>query len=505
MHLKIIILSLLAGLLIPLGFAPIHMPGFMLIGLSLFFQILQQRNYKLCVLSGLCFGLGYFGLGVSWVLVSIHNYGHLNLIFAIFLTLIFVAYLALFPALLGLGYSVLSLKHQSSRTKTQLVNLLLFASLWALTEYLRSIVLGGFPCLNLGFGLIDTPLKYLLPITGLYGVSSMGCICGGLIYYGIIYTKDSTNYQKRSLWIISLIVVINAPYLFKYIHWQQDAGKPLNASIIQANLSMKDKWDEALFWKILNNYRQKIHELLPKTDLIVLPEAALPIPKQYLREILDIISIDAKQQKAAILLGIPEEDPLSNNHYYNTVQALGMSSGTYKKQQLVPLGEFVPRWLKTAFHYLKIPMSYTLPGEKSQKPIMIHHQPIATLICYELAYPKILARQLPQGKFIVSVSDAGWFGKSLAIAQQLQMAQTLSIMTAREQIFVNNSGLSALIAADGSIIKDLPAFQDGILQDQIHPYSGATFWVKYQDIVLYFYGAVVVLMVIVKGRKHRRQ
>ena len=56
------------------------------------------------------FGLGFLGLGVSWVYVSIHNYGHLNTFISVFITSLFVIYLALFTGLVGILFSRLAEK-----------------------------------------------------------------------------------------------------------------------------------------------------------------------------------------------------------------------------------------------------------------------------------------------------------------------------------------------------------------------------------------------------------
>src|SRR5688500_1404724 len=82
--------SFIAGLIIPFGFAPFHLPGLSFIGIAIFFGLLRNiRSYKQAFSTGFVFGLGFLGLGVSWVYVSIHEYGHLNLFLSTFVTLFF--------------------------------------------------------------------------------------------------------------------------------------------------------------------------------------------------------------------------------------------------------------------------------------------------------------------------------------------------------------------------------------------------------------------------------
>jgi apolipoprotein N-acyltransferase len=124
---------------------------------------------------------------------------------------------------------------------------------------------------------------------------------------------------------------------------------------------------------------------------------------------------------------------------------------------------------------------------------MVQKQAIATLICYELAYSDLLRKQLPLAKWIVSISDAGWFGHSLAMYQQLQMAQVRSVETARYQVVANNDGLSSIIDTQGKIKSSLPAFTKGILKAEVISATGTTPWVYFGNSPILFLCLFIVL------------
>ena len=132
--------------------------------------------------------------------------------------------------------------------------------------------------------------------------------------------------------------------------------------------------------------------------------------------------------------------------------------------------------------WLNLPTNSMVPGKSTQAPIRVQDHPIASLICYELAYPQYLREQLPTAEWVVSISDDGWFGHSLAAYQHQQIAQTLSILTGRYQIMANNDGLSSIISDKGQILASLPAFQSGILRSSIKPAHGSTPWVYTGDV-----------------------
>ncbi len=465
-HLRV----LFAGLLLPFGFAPFHYPGLVILGLALFFASLREQNRRQAFFSGFLLGLTYFGLGVSWIYVSIHTYGHLHPLLSAFATLLFIVYLALFTGLVGLSYKILA------RSSSSLLSALLFSAVWCLGEYLRANVLTGFPWLMVAYSQMDSPLQYLLPIIGLYGLSFMCCFSASLLALAM-HAKSTHRYAL----ILAFMAVFMGPSLLQYKTWAKVDETPLSVAVIQANLSMRNKWDESLFWQLLDFYRQNINQLLDKKDVIVLPESALPIPANYISDVLNRMDEAAKHSHTAILLGIPKASS-ENAFYYNSMLALGDASGDYIKQHLVPFGEYIPGLFSPLIHWLNVPISNLLkPAQTPQNLIQVHHQSIASLICYEVAYPELLRQQLPQAQWIVAISDDGWFGHSLAAYQQLQMSQALSLQTARYQVVSNNDGLSSMINTEGHVSATLPAFTSGLLEARVYPASGATPWVRYGD------------------------
>ncbi len=463
--------SFFAGLLIPCGFAPFHLPGLAILGMALFFSQLRQQTLKQSIAIGFFFGFGFLGLGVSWIYVSIHEYGHLNAILSALVTLLFIIYLACYPALVALVY------HKLAKKRSLLFTCVLFSALWCLGEYLRATTMGGFPWLLLGFGQIDTPLKYLLPIFGVFGVGFITCLCATLLAAST-QLKGSVRY----LWLFAFIALLIAPSLLKNKAWSTISSTPVSVAIIQPNLSIRDKWDEPLFWQLLQRYEDALGQLIGKKQLIVMPESAIPLPANYISDFIDTIDQKAKRMGSAVLLGMPRPTPANENAYYNTLTTLGSADGSYFKQQLVPFGEFIPEFMLRITNWLSIPVANMKPGKANQPLIRVQNHPVASLICYELAYPQLLRKQLPNAEWIVSISDDGWFGHSLAMYQQLQMAQVLSIQTGRFQVVANKDGLSSVIDTHGDLTASLPVFTSGILETTLYPATGASPWVYLGDL-----------------------
>lgn len=487
------IYALLSGLLLPLGFAPFHLPGFIFIGVASLFYLLtpslspnhDSLSLKNAFFIGFFFGLGYLGLGVSWVFNSIHDYGHLNTLLSAALTLLFIAFLSLYLGLLSYIYAILN------RHLPILLNCFLFGSIWCLCEYLRSTLFGGFPWLLIGFSQMDTPLRYLLPIMGIFGVGFIIALSSSFL---IVFFKQK---KLASLpWIIAFVSLLLSPMLLKNKHWSTQQKNAINLSIIQANLSMKDKWDETLFLNLLQYYKKQTSTLLQHKSLVVLPESAIPAPDSYVTDFIENIHFKALKTQSSILMGIPTELP--ENIYYNSLIGLGNAEGSYHKRQLVPFGEFIPNLFRKAANWLSIPITDMTAGKHGQPLIQVENHPIATLICYEIAYPNLLREQLPESEWIVSISDDGWFGHSFAIYQQLQMASALSLQTGRYQIVANNDGLSSIINTQGEIISSLPAHHSGILNGTIYAATGVSPWVLLGDAPILIFVSLLIIMAITK-------
>ena len=478
------LLAFLAGILLPLSFAPFHVPGAAFLSIALFYVQLTNVKNRHAFFCGLFFGLGFFGLGTSWVYVSIHQYGHLNCLISALITLLFLLYLSLFSAFMAFIFKKLIIPANI------LFSCLFFASLWVLFEYLRATLLSGFPWLLLGYGQFDTPLKYLLPILGVFGVSFLTCFAAT-----ILAVSMQVKGKQRILWITLFVAILVAPLLLKNIIWSKNSGAALSVGVIQANLSMRDKWDETLFWQLLERYKQDTQELLG-IQLIVMPESAIPLPPSYIEDFLTDMHRKAKRAGSAIMLGIPKPTTSEEDYYFNALISLGKAHGSYLKQHLVPFGEYIPKPFQTLSNWLAIPNANLKPGNKQQKLVKVHQHSIATLICYELAYGDLLRQQLPQAEWIVSISDSGWFGHSLARYQQLQMAQVRSLETARYQVVANNDGLSSIINNRGEIESILPAFNSGLLKGELIPTTGLTPWVYWGNSPALLFCALITLVYV---------
>mgnify|MGYP000243216103 CR=1 FL=1 len=146
------VIVLLAGAALVLSFAPFGYYPLAILFPAMLFYFWSKVTSTRAAWLGFVFGLGLFGAGASWVYVSIHEFGFMPAPLAAFLVFLFVAYLALFPALAG---------WLQARVSKPGVYRLLFAApvFWVLMEWLRGWLMTGFPWLNLGYSLTTSRLS----------------------------------------------------------------------------------------------------------------------------------------------------------------------------------------------------------------------------------------------------------------------------------------------------------------------------------------------------------
>ena len=73
---RVLLFSFVAGIVTVAGFAPFNLYPLAIVGLAvLFWQWHHATSARAGFLNGFAFGLGLFGAGVSWIYISLHQFG----------------------------------------------------------------------------------------------------------------------------------------------------------------------------------------------------------------------------------------------------------------------------------------------------------------------------------------------------------------------------------------------------------------------------------------------
>ncbi|MDM8557382.1 apolipoprotein N-acyltransferase [Candidatus Parabeggiatoa sp. HSG14] len=463
------ILSLIAGGLLPLAFAPLSLFPLAVLLPALLFLLWQNISPKRAFWRGLLFGIGLFGIGVSWVYVSFHQFGGIPMIGAIFMTAGFVLALALYPALLGW----LLTRFFPNNTLSKIV--LVLPAAWTLTEWLRGWLFTGFPWLNLGYSQIDSPLNGFAPLLGVYGVSWMTVFTASLLVYLF-------NFKK--LIILPMVIIIwGSGWFLSGVSWTQPVNKPLDIALIQGNVPQEYKWLSSFQIPSMQRYLQ-LSQAHRDADIIIWPETAVPLfysdVLTYAPGFLEQLTAEHTTYNTDFLIGIPIllED---GKTYFNSVTSIGTQSGAYYKHHLVPFGEYIPfqSFFGNLLKLLDVPMSAFSPGAVQQPNLHSMGEPIGVSICYEDVFGELVRNSLPTATLLVNVSNDAWFGDSIAPHQHLEIARMRALESGRYLLRATNTGISAVIDVKGKITAQAPQFKITTLRAKAQPYQGVTPYIHF--------------------------
>jgi apolipoprotein N-acyltransferase len=306
--------SIIAGAMAPLALAPLNLWPLAPLSVVLFWYTLNHSNHtKNAMVNGLAYGLGYFGVGVSWVFVSMVDHGDTHWLLATVLTVLFCFGLALlYGVFAGLFYR---LKHHHQYPS------LLFIGLWVSLDLLRAWLLTGFPWLYLGYAGLDTFVAGYAPILGVHGITLL-LLFSGLLILGVQVKLHLRLALLAGLWLTG--------YGLSTISWTQPSQKaPLKVTILQADVKLKDKWLPQTLTPTLGYYFKQSYLHLG-SDLIVWPETAIATYWDYIAPAFEPLSTLAKEKNTQIISGtVIRETPKAGANYYNGLVAFGAEDGQY--------------------------------------------------------------------------------------------------------------------------------------------------------------------------------
>jgi apolipoprotein N-acyltransferase len=485
------LLAILAGALLTLAFAPFQLFPLAIISPALLLGLWLKASPRRALLRGWLYGLGLFGTGVYWVYISIHTFGNTPIWFAGMITIGFVMVLALFLG--GIGYCLNRYFPHQNNTKI----LCAFPSIWVLFEWMRTWLLTGFPWLLLGNSQTNSFLRGYAPIFSVYGVSLVTLICSGLLVNAILQRKyrQTAYYNLAGIALIWLV-----GFGLSFMMWTKPLGQPIKVSLIQGNIPQELKWSSDEVQHTLDLYSTLTNQHWD-SQLIIWPEAAIPISLQQASDFIDALNQQAKAHHATLIAGIPIK-AFDSDSYYNAVIAMGNGSGVYAKRRLVPFGEYIPfpQIMHQLLDHLDIPMSDMIPGRSHNTPFVANDIKIAPYVCYEIAYPEQVHTKDKNIGLILTVSNDAWFGHSIAQAQHFQIAQMRALEMGRPVLFVGNTGITAIISSQGQMQSAAPPYQTYVLTDTVQPRSGQTPWQTFSlDPLL-----IILLMLLWTAIKHRK-
>lgn len=493
-------LALVAGLLLTFSYSPFEIWPLTFASIALAIYTTHTHQYgkqasKKAAMYGFIFGLGWFGAGISWVHVSIATFGGMPLVASLFLMAILCVYLAIYPALAFMFATRFASGPNS-------YGLLLLTG-FAITEYLRGVVLTGFPWLSFGYTQTDSPLNYLAPIIGEFGLTLI-CIAIAFSLYQLLFSRS----LKSAIATTSLIALITlVSNLSQSPHYND---KTISTLLVQGNIKQNLRFEPSEFWTTMSKYQDMTRPHWD-VDLVVWPEAAVPEIEALADNFLAGLDSAASFNKTALITGIVDYQ-LDTKTIFNTLIVLGnkerddehghyqyLGRNRFQKHQLLPIGEFVPfeDILRPIAPLFDLPMSSFSRGDEVQNNLRANGLNILPAICFEIAFADLVrGNYRSDSDILFTVSNDAWFGDSHGPHQHMQMARMRALELQRPLIRVTNNGISGVYDPISQTQVNMPQFKADILKANVKLIQGNSIYSQYGNWPVWI---TVVLMGVVGG------
>lgn len=459
------LLLLLCGAALTLAYSPFYWHWLPFIILPVVIKLIWPLAPKRAFRAGFIFGLGWFSAGLSWIYVSIDQYGGVPVYITLLLLVVLFSYLALFPAIAFWCWQKLSHRNFSWRFSLPFF--------WLIAELLRGQLLTGFPWLSLGYTQTDGILGGLAPVIGQTGITVA-------LWFTALAIFLSFKFKRLSPLLIPLILV-SCSVVFPKMQPTERKPEPTSVLLVQGNIQQSLKWQAEQQWPNILRYLDLTRPEF-NHDLVIWPESAITALEPYASDVLNTVEQSASINGSALVTGIIDYDRL-NDDFYNSVIVLDDESysygnaNRYQKHQLLPIGEFVPfeDLLRPLAPLFNLPMSSFSRGGYQQPNLHANGRNLAMAICYEIAFAgQVRSNTYDDTDYLVTISNDTWFGDSHGPWQHMQIARMRAMEMGKPLLRATNNGVTAAVDEYGHFIAVAPQFRATTLSADVYAVKGST-------------------------------
>ena len=455
-----------------------------------------RRGFKL----GLIAGFIHYAGTVYWTGATVSTFGGLPVIVAVFVAGLLALYMAAYVAVFGAITATLIRQFGGA-------GMWLAPSVWVTLEYLRGILIGGFPWIPLGNTMVTLlPIAQLASVGGVYSLT----VFVALLNTG--FTMTALAAGRRRLVIggatLAAIAALSVWGGMRLSGNELTQGTPIKVGLIQGNIAQTDKWNPARAGMILDRYLQLSRQAASNgAQFLIWPESSTPfyfeedVNGEHVRNL-------ARSLRMPLLLGSDElEDgqPPKNYNAAFMLDTFGATAAVYRKIHLVPFGEYVPfqRLLFFVGPLVEAVSAFTAGTRVTMLPVEGHM--VSTAICYEVTYPQLAREAVRQGsEMLTTVTNDAWYGESSAAFQHFEMATMRAIEQGRYLVRSANTGISGIVDPYGRVLIRTNLFETVAVVGEARFVQSKTVYATIGDIVVFVSAAIVIIALgwaFIEGRK----
>ncbi len=456
-----LLLSFISGVLLALAFPNFNLPFLAWIAVAVLIIASLEGGVGEAALRGLLFGVAFYLFSTPWIYTVMRQYGPLPRWEAAGVMALMI--LAASPYFVAFTILLTWIARRDKK-------LALFAApfLWTALELARARMPDiAFPWELLGYSAAgNLALVQLTAITGIYGLSLVVAAYNAAVAW-LIGSVIALRGQRPWRLPASVLAAFSALVLAAALigpRFVPAARASQVAHLVQTDLPQSMEypanWDAVHAGDMSELDRISIAAGQKDPGLVVWPEVPAPFSLRqtdFARRAQEI----ARDSKSNFLLGVVGWEPGPDGRLaaYNSAALLdlqGREEFQYNKIHLVPFSEYVP-W-RDFFWFAKNLTG--LAGDfRHGTRYAVGDLPgghFSTFICYEAVFPNEVRRFVLNGaNLLINLSNDGWFGRSAAPAQHLQMARVRAVEHRRWLLRDTNNGFTVSVDPYGRIVASL--------------------------------------------------
>ncbi len=412
---------------------------------SLFFFVLnKEESSKKSFLYSFLFSLIYY-LGVHYYFIALYplDFAGLSNIASLGVVLVGWVGISLFQ---GAELSLFLFLYKKLSPKSSSLSPFLLAFLFALCEYVQSLGFLGFP-----WGMLSLTQYKFLPFIQSLSLFGANFLTFLIVLVNALFAQGFSSKKKAPFVLALTLLFTNTLFGAVRLNISEPTGESIKASVVQPSILSYEKWSGA---NSLDTHIT-LSEEISDTDLILWPETAIAS---------QLVGVDYKTEKIKSLLDEKDCTLITGAFHdekdstYNAAVCFdGENVSVYKKQHLVPFGEYVPARdvLEICLPFLTDinMLSYDLSSGKESTVFKTSNGNIGTLVCFDSIFPS-LARNSAKGdaELLCIITNDSWYKDSTALYHHNAQAVFRAVENNRFVVRCANSGVSSFIDSRGRIM-----------------------------------------------------
>ena len=444
------------GFGLALGLPPVSQIWLVVVCLSLLTVVdsrSRQRSLRQAFSGGFAFGCGYFGFALHWIGFAFLVDAKADLWMMPFAV---GGLAAIFAIYWGVAFTAIEWGARRGIQRWLLLPLIL-----ALVEGLRGYLFTGFPWAVPG--LMADGMGGVLQFASIVGMPGLTLF---VLLWGGLPAALMLNRGSRNALILPGVLFLTLPAVWvwgeaRLVRHPADANSGPLIRLVQPNIAQSDKWRSENAEKVFADLMALTTAAASTSELpavVIWPESALSFLLDESTPALQDIASGLGEGQTLLTGAIRRQRGSSGDDFFTsilTIDTNGKVKSRYDKWRLVPGGEYLPlAWLLEPLGFRKVvnlPEAFS-PGSGPAVSDVPGVGPALMLICYEAIFPHKLVPDNMRPRWIVNVTNDGWFGRSVGPWQHLAQVRMRAVEQGLPVARAANTGISAVIDSFGRYV-----------------------------------------------------